>query len=216
MKIGVLGTGTVGQTIAARLAEAGHQVGLGGRSAESDAAAGWAARTGNNARTGTFHDIAAFGELVINCTLGTASLAALDMAGAQNLDGKVLLDVANPLVFGADRSVTLSVCNDDSLAEQIQRGYPAARVVKGLNTVSAQVMPHPEAIPGDHVLPICGNDADAKVKVRGLLHDMGWPDGRIIDLGDLAAARSTEAYFLFWFRLMSTLGTPRFNITVAR
>jgi predicted dinucleotide-binding enzyme len=140
VKIGVLGTGVAGTTISTKLLALGHEVMLGSRTADNEQAAAWVASAQKGARQGTFADAAAFGELVFNCTSGTASLEALGAAGEENLAGKVLVDVANPLDFSQGRPPRLSVCNDDSLGEQIQRAFPDAKVVKALNTVNVGVM----------------------------------------------------------------------------
>jgi 8-hydroxy-5-deazaflavin:NADPH oxidoreductase len=197
VRIGVLGTGVVGRTLAAKLRELGHDVLIGSRTAGEDAV--------------PFADAAAHGELVFNCTSGTASLEALGAAGESNLAGKVLVDVANALDFSQGRPPRLSVCNDDSLGEQIQRGFPEAKVVKALHTVNAGVMVDP--IPNTHLF-VCGNDDAAKGQVRELLQSFGWPGDAIIDLGDISNARGTEMYIALWVRLMGNLGTPTFNIAV--
>jgi 8-hydroxy-5-deazaflavin:NADPH oxidoreductase len=216
MRIGVLGTGMVGRTLASKLAGLGHEVTMGSRSAGNEAAAEWAAGAGAGAGHGTFADAAAAGELVLNCTAGTASLEALAAAGDANLAGKALVDVANPLDFSGGFPPTLSVGLDDSLAEQIQRAHPEARVVKTLNTMNCEVMADPARVPGDHDVFVCGDDDDAKAQVRGLLESMGWPEGSIVDLGELGAARGMEAYVLLWLRLYGAFGTGDLNIKVVR
>jgi 8-hydroxy-5-deazaflavin:NADPH oxidoreductase len=216
MRVGVLGTGTVGRTIASKLAELGHEVTMGSRAAANQAAAEWAAAAGEAASHGTFADAAAAGELVFNCTAGTASLDALAAAGSENLAGKVLVDVANPLDFSAGFPPTLSVMGDDSLAEQIQRAHPAASVVKTLNTVNSQVMVDPARVPGEHDAFVCGDDDEAKERVRELLRRFGWPESSIVDLGDLGAARGMEAYLLLWLRLYGAFGTGDLNVKVVR
>ena len=199
MRIGVLGTGTVGRTIAAKLRELDHDVLVGSRSAGDDAV--------------PFPDAAAHGELVFNCTAGAASLEALGAAGEENLTGKVLVDVTLPLDFSQGRPPRLFVCNGDSLGEQIQRAFPEARVVKTLNTVNAAVMVEP--IPGTNLF-VCGNEEEAKAQVGELLQSFGWPADAIIDLGDISNARGTEMYLPLWIRLMGALGTARFNISVVQ
>jgi 8-hydroxy-5-deazaflavin:NADPH oxidoreductase len=216
MKIGMLGTGMVGRTVGAKLVALGHEVRMGSRSAGGESARAWAEEAGDGASEGTFADAAAFGEVVFNCTAGGASLDALDAAGAENLDGKVLVDVANPLDFSAGMPPTLSVCNDDSLGESIQRAHPGARVVKTLNTMNCEVMTDPGIAGGDHVVFVCGDDDDAKAEVAGLLGEIGWSDDRIVDLGDLSAARGTEMYLPLWLRMMGSVGTPHFNISIQR
>jgi 8-hydroxy-5-deazaflavin:NADPH oxidoreductase len=140
MKLAVLGTGIVGATIASKLVALGHEVRMGSRTTGNERAVAWAEEAGAGASEGTFADAATFGEVVFNCTAGTASLEALSAAGEENLAGKVLVDVANPLDFSQGMPPTLAVCNTDSLGEQIQRAFPDARVVKTLNTVNAEVM----------------------------------------------------------------------------
>jgi predicted dinucleotide-binding enzyme len=216
MRIGVLGTGMVGRALATKIADLGHDVTMGSRSADNEDAAEWAAGAGDGASHGTFADAAATGELLFNCTAGTASVEALDAAGEANLDGKVLIDVANPLDFSGGFPPTLSVGSDDSLAERIQRAHPEARVVKALNTMNCQVMVDPARVPGDHEVFICGDDDQAKEQVRQLLERFGWPADSIVDLGDLGAARGMEAYVLFWVRLYSAFGSGDLNIKVVR
>ena len=172
MRIGVLGTGVVGQTLAGKLVELGHEVRMGSRQAGNEKAVDWARSAGDRASEGTFADAAASGELVINATTGGASLEALEAAGAENLAGKVLVDVANPLDFSEGMPPTLCVCNDDSLGERIQAAFPEARVVKALNTVNAAVMVAPDSLSESTNLFVCGNDAGAKAQVIELLRDV--------------------------------------------
>jgi 8-hydroxy-5-deazaflavin:NADPH oxidoreductase len=216
MRIGMLGTGMVGRTIGAKLVALGHEARMGSRSAGGESARAWAEEAGDGASEGTFADAAGFGGIVFNCTAGGASLDALDAAGADNLDGKVLVDVANPLDFSAGMPPTLSVCNGDSLGESIQRAHPGARVVKTLNTMNCEVMADPEMAGGDHVVFVCGDDDGAKAEVARLLGEIGWSDDRIVDLGDISAARGTEMYLPLWLRMMGSLGTPHFNISIQR
>ncbi|WP_412542690.1 NAD(P)-binding domain-containing protein [Longispora sp. K20-0274] len=212
MNIGVLGTGTVGQTIASRLVELGHAVTMGARQAGNENATAWAAA--HHGRAGTFADAAAYGAIVLNCTNGVGTLDALAAAGEANLAGKVLIDVSNPLDFSAGFPPTLSVANTDSLAERIQAAYPATKVVKSLNTVTASVMVRPDRVPGDHVVFVAGEDADAKEITRGLLGEFGWPEGRVLDLGGIRAARGLEMYLPLWLSLYGAVGTGEFNIAV--
>jgi 8-hydroxy-5-deazaflavin:NADPH oxidoreductase len=214
MKIGVLGTGAVGRRIATKLVELGHEVTMGSRSAENEALAEWLSEAGDGARGGTFADAASTAELVFNCTSGEASLEALAAAGAENLAGKVLVDVANPLDFSQGTPPTLTVCNDDSLGERIQAAFPEARVVKTLNTMNNQVMTEPGRLPGAHNVFVCGEDANAKAAVGELLREFGWAPEQIVDLGGIAAARGTEMYLPLWLCLMGSLGTADFNVQV--
>jgi hypothetical protein len=216
MRIGVLGTGTVGQTLATKLVSLGHEVRMGSREAGNAKAVEWASEAGAGASEGSFADAAELAELVVNATAGAASLEALGMAGADNLAGKVLIDVSNPLDFSRGMPPTLTVCNDDSVAEQIQREFPAARVVKSLNTVGAEVMVTPDLVPGEHTIFVAGDDEDAKRQVTDLLESFGWPRDRVLDLGDVSAARGMEMYLPLWLRLFGVGGTPRLNVQVLR
>jgi 8-hydroxy-5-deazaflavin:NADPH oxidoreductase len=215
MKIGILGSGIVGSTLGGKFAEVGNEVKMGSRTASNEKAAAWVKNTGSRASQGTFADAAAFGEIVFNCTSGMGALAALQAAGAKNLAGKVLVDVANPLDFSKGMPPSLTVCNTDSLGEQIQRAFPDTKVVKALNTMSATVMVNPGLVPGEHDLFMCGNDAGAKARVAELLRQwLGWKS--VLDVGDITAARGMEATLLLWVRLYGTFQTPNFNWKVAR
>ncbi len=216
MKIGVLGTGMVGQAIGSKLVSLGHEVRMGSRRSGNEKAVAWVARGGEGASEGSFADAAAFGELLFNCTSGAASLEVLEAAGSENLAGKILVDVANPLDFSRGMPPTLSVCNDDSLGERIQAACPEAKVVKALNTMNCAVMVDPGRVPGEHVVFISGDDEDSKHEVSGLLESFGWPPGRIHDLGGITAARGTEMYLPLWLTLYGGLGTGDFNIGVLR
>jgi predicted dinucleotide-binding enzyme len=153
--------------------------------------------------------------MLLNATAGGASLEVLRQAGADALAGRVLIDVANPLDFSRGMPPSLSVCNTDSLGEQIQRAFPALRVVKALNTTNASVMARPTAVGGgDHTLFICGNDPEAKASVIALVESFGWRD--VVDLGDITAARGTEMLLPLWLRLFGAFRTPLFNFKVVR
>ena len=165
MRIGVLGTGDVGRRLGSKLVSLGHEVKMGSRTAGNAKAAEWTKGNGSRASAGTFADAAKFAEVVFNCTAGSVSLEALKQAGAKNLGGKVLVDVANPLDFSKGMPPTLTVCNTDSLGEQIQRAFPDAKVVKALNTMGNEVMVNPGLVPGEHDTFVCGNDPQAKAKV---------------------------------------------------
>jgi 8-hydroxy-5-deazaflavin:NADPH oxidoreductase len=212
MKIGVLGTGMVGNALATKLASLGHEVKMGARDAKNAKAAAWVDSAGRGASQGTFADAAAFGEIVFNCTAGAGSLDALQASGAANLRGKILADVANPLDFSHGMPPSLFAGNTDSLGERIQATFPEARVVKTLNTVNANVMVDPGRVPGDSDVFVCGNDAGAKAEVTRILKDFGWKS--VIDLGDITAARGTESYLPLWLRLWGACKTPDLNIRV--
>jgi len=226
MRIAVFGTGMVGQALAARLAELGHDVMVGTRDVaqalarkapDSRGTPGFGAWHAGHpkVRVGTLPEAGAHGEILVNATSGSAALEVLRQAGAERLSGKALIDVANPLDFSKGMPPTLSVCNTDSLAEQIQRAFPALKVVKALNTTNASVMANPAAVgDGNHTLFVCGNDAGAKATVTELVHSFGWKD--VVDLGDITAARGTEMLLPLWLRLYGVLKTPLFNVKVVR
>ncbi len=214
MNIGVFGTGGVGLAIGKKLAELGHAVKAGSRTPGGEKAKAWVSAVGQRASEGSYADAAQFGEILFNCTQGTGSLEALELAGTANLGSKILVDIANPLDFSQGFPPALSVSGHDSLAEQIQRAYPNVKVVKTLNTINSEVMIDPGRLKGPHTLFISGNDDGAKARVRELLATFGWRE--VVDLGDITGARGMEAYVLFWLRIYSTLKTPDFNIQLVR
>jgi hypothetical protein len=204
----------VGATLGSKLIELGHDVRMGSRLTNNEKAVEWVKSHGSMASQGTFDEAARFGEIVFNCTAGTASLAALNAAGASNLKGKVLVDVANPLDFSKGMPPTLTICNTDSLGEQIQRTFPSVKVVKALNTMRCTLMVEPSLVSGDHDVFVCGNDAQAKDTVNEILKSFGWKS--IVDLGDITAARGTEMVLPLWLRLMGLFQSPNFNFRVVR
>jgi predicted dinucleotide-binding enzyme len=214
MRIGILGTGVVGKTLGTRLAKLGHEVRMGSRTGGGEKARAWVKDIGSKSSEGTYADAAAHAEMVFNCTPGMVSLEVLKAAGAQNLQGKVLVDVSNPLDFSKGMPPTLAVCNTDSIGEQIQRAFPTAKVVKSLNTVTVAVMVEPSLIPGVHTMFVSGNDAKAKAEVIDLLKTgFGWKE--VMDIGDITGARAQEMYLPLWLRLFTKLKTPNLNIHVA-
>ncbi len=214
MNIAILGTGMVGATLGTRLSQLGHKVCMGSRTHENPKAVEWAAQSGPLASNGSFIEAAAFGEIIFNCTSGQVSLEALQLAGRENLSGKILVDVANPLDFSGGMPPTLSVCNTDSLGETIQRQFPDVKVVKALNTLNCQLMVNPSRLKDPGSVFVSGNDPDAKAEVSKLLREFGWSD--VIDLGDISTARGTEQLLPVWVRLMSVFGNPMFNFKISR
>lgn len=215
MEIAVLGTGTVGRALAGRLDELGHTLTVGtrdpGATAAKDEYAAWA--SGHPAvRLSTFTEAAGGAELVVNATSGGVSLDVLAQAG--DLTGKVVLDVSNGLDFSRGFPPMISAPQDDSIAEQIQRAHPGARVVKSLNTMTADLMVHPEQLSDPGSVFVSGDDADAKAVVAGLLRDLGHTD--VVDLGDVTTARGAEWLMPAWLRVMGAVGTPLFNWKVVR
>jgi hypothetical protein len=201
MKIGILGSGMVGKTVGSALAALGHQVKLGTRSpAKSDLTA-WVQSNSGKASTGTFAEAVQFGEILFLCTKGEATLQALQLAGPTNFEGKVVVDITNPLDFskGMPPSLLTQFANTSSLGEEVQRALPGARVVKSLNIVNCEVMVNPRKSGGDPTMFVCGNDQTAKQTVTGVLKSFGWTD--ILDIGDISAARGMEMMLPIWLRL---------------
>ena len=226
MRFGILGTGVVGKTIAARLDGMGHEVMVGTRNPEETTSRAESDAYGNppfnawqeehpEVKLATFSEAAAHGEMVVNATSGVVSLEALELAGEDNLNGKVLVDISNPLDFSQGMPPILSVSNTDSLGEQIQRRFAEARVVKTLHTMNAYLMVDPAQLAeADHTVFVCGDDAEAKQAVTELLRSFGWTD--IVDLGDITAARGTEMLMPIWLRLFGALQKPIFNYKIVR
>lgn len=228
MKIAIIGTGNVGQTLAAKLIEVGHDVFMGTRNVaekasdaikadnENSSFSEWYKRN-SKVKLVTFREAAAAGEMVINATRGDASINALRMAGASNLENKILIDVSNPLDFskGIPPCLIAGYNNTNSLGEEIQKEFPGAKVVKTFNTMWCGLMVDPKLIGGgDHVNFISGNDTAAKALVVTLLYQFGWQSGNIIDLGDISAARATESILLIWLRIMTVTQTGAFNLKI--
>ncbi len=214
MKVGVFGSGMVGKAIGGKVAELGHALMVGTR--DTAKLQDWLGQTGRNARVGSFAETAAHGEILFNATNGSGSLQALALAGEEHLNGKILIDVSNPLDFSHGMPPTLLVSNADSLGEQIQRAYPQVKVVKTLNTVTASLMVNPgQLADGDHHIFVSGNDAEAKAQVVDLL--TGWFGWRhVIDLGDITTARGPEMYLPIWLRLWGALGTGLFIVKIVQ
>jgi predicted dinucleotide-binding enzyme len=227
MNIGILGTGIVGQTLAAALAEKGHTVTIGTRDPAETMARETAKpparvafrdwqRANPSVTLATFADAVRSADVVINATSGVGAMSALEDAGAEALGDRIVLDASNPLHVSKGMPPALTVVNTDSLGEQLQRAFPRVRLVKTLNTVTAALMVNPAAVNGgDHTLFVCGNDAEAKATVKRWLGEwFGWRD--ILDLGDVTAARGMEMYLPIWLRIWAALGSPMLNVKVVR
>ena len=230
MKIAIIGTGVVGRTIASRLVELNHDIMMGTRNVSDKLAvktideygtppfSEWL-KTNSKVKLGTFADAAAFGEITINATHGSSSVTALILAGKKNLEGKVLIDISNPLDFsnGMPPSLLPGLNNTNSLGEEIQKTFPESLVVKTLNTMWCGLMVNPNLIgKGDHINFISGNNTEAKARVRKLLNQIGWKDENIIDLGDITGARATESLLPIWLRLMGVSNSVVFNFKIVR
>jgi len=213
MKIAVFGTGNVGDTIGSKLIELGHQVMMGSRTASNEKALAFVAKHPGKAKAGTFAQAAEFGDLLINCTAGSGSIAALNEAEHKNLNGKILLDVSNPLDFSRGMPPSLSIVNTHSLGEEIQTTFPEVKVVKSLNTMWCGLMVNPNLIGnGEHQVFICGNDEESKITIKTLLHSFGWKENFILDLGDISGARGMEMYLPLWLRIWGATKNGSFNL----
>jgi 8-hydroxy-5-deazaflavin:NADPH oxidoreductase len=225
MKIGFIGAGVVGQTLAAKLAANGHDVMIGIRNATQEelakprnytqSLADWL-KANPKARAGTFAEAAAHGDIIFNVTGGEVSIAALTLAGAANLKGKVLVDVGNPLDFsqGFPPVLTASLSGRTSLGEEIQKAFPEAKVVKAFNTLGAAHMVDTTLIGEPNDLFLSGNEAAAKAAIRDLAaKEFGWT--HFTDLGDISGARAQEALVLVWLRIFTARGNAAFNFHVA-
>jgi predicted dinucleotide-binding enzyme len=212
--IAILGTGIVGNTIGSKLVSLGHTVMMGSRTENNEKAQDWAKANGGLATFGTFADAAASAEIIFNCTSGQVSLEALQLTGRENLQGKILVDLANPLDFSKGMPPSLTICNTDSLGETIQRQFTDVKVVKTLNTLNCEMMVNPGLLNDPGNLFICGNDTEAKATIDSLLRQFGWE--QIIDLGDISASRGMEQLLPIWIRLLGTFGTPKFNFSIVK
>ncbi len=198
MKIAVLGTGMVGNTIGNKLIQLGHQVMMGSRTADNEKAKLWVNNNGSNASQGTFADAAKFGEMIFLCTKGEATLDVLRMAGLSLFNGKTVIDISNPLDFSKGMPPSMFICNTNSLGEEVQKLIPDAYVVKTLNIVNCEVMVNANKSNGDPTMFMSGNNQEAKSAASKILEDFGWKD--IIDLGDITTARGTEMMLPIWLR----------------
>lgn len=210
MKIGVLGTGSVGTAIASKLIELGHQVMIGSRNKANEKALEFVDKFDSNASSGTFEETAAFGEIVFNCIKGEFAIEVLKSI-EKNIQNKILIDISIPVNThnGAPLSLIPEFCNTNSLGEEIQKNLPDTKVVKTLNTMWSTLMTAPSTLKnGDHTNFICGNDEEAKNKVKSLLNEIGWKEESILDLGDIIGSRGTESIILLWLRIWgATIGT---------
>ena len=218
MKIGILGTGQVGNLIGSRLIENGHQVMMGGRESKNEKGLDFVkTHSSANAFYGTFEEASDFGGIIFNATNGRFALEALKLAHA-DLAGKIIVDVANPLDFSTKPPTLIpEFANTNSIGESIQNHFPKASVVKTLNTMGMELAVNPNQLnKGDHSLFIAGNDENAKARTKTLLREFGWRIENVIDIGDITAARAMELYLILSVRLRMTLGIPGFNIKVIK
>ncbi len=216
MNIGILGTGIVGQTLGSGLVTNGHNVMLGSRDAAGTNAIKWA--EANDSQHGSFSEAAVFADVLFNCTMGAFSLEAIKLAGEENFRNKILIDVANPIDFSRGLPPRLTIGNDNSLGEEIQKLLPDTKVVKALNTINYELMVNPGQLNNGHIdLFICGNDEAAKTTVTELLvKEFAWNRECIVDLGEIKHARSTESMLLFLISLTMKYGTFKNGIKIHR
>jgi predicted dinucleotide-binding enzyme len=192
MKIGILGSGSAGQTLGRGFVRLGHEVRIGTR--DPAKLSDWQREVGPSASVSSTADCAAWAEAIVLTVHGTAVDAVIDAAGVERFAGKVVVDTCDPLDFGSGRP-GLFVGTTDSLGERVQRRLPDAKVVKAFNIVLADVMIDPALSGGTPDMFIAGNDAGAKALVETWLRAFGWP---VIDLGDIQNARWLEALSLLW------------------
>ena len=214
MNVGILGSGPVGMSLGEGFARTGHDVKLGSRTPDKSDLREWRAKTNGKVSTGTFAEAAAHGQAIILCSLGAAAEAVIDLAGPNRFDGKVLIDVTNPLDFSRGMPPGLFVGTTDSLAERIQRKLPKAKVVKCFNIVNNRTMIHPGMKEGLPDMLICGNDDGAKRQVAGFLKELGW--GEPVDVGGIDGARWLEALTALWVRAATAIGSWSIAFKVLR
>jgi hypothetical protein len=195
MRIGILGSGGVGQDLGLGFIGLGHDVKMGSRNPARDEIKAWLAKAGKRASAGSFAEAAVFGELAVLAILWTGTENAIHLAGPENLAGKVVIDVTNPLLFRPNALPGLAVGGVDSAGEQVQRWLPKARVVKAFNSVNHAHMFKPSFPDGPPDMFICGDDAAARETVAGICRDFGWG---VVDMGKLEAARLLEPLALIY------------------
>lgn len=214
-KIGIFGTGVVGRTIGTKMAELGYEVMMGSRTANNPKARDWGMNY-DKSSNGTFEDVAKWADIIFNCTKGEITLDVFRLAGVENLNGKVIIDISNSLDSSRGTPVPLieKYANTNSLGEEIQRLVPDAKIVKSLNMVNCEVMINAQRCGGEATMFMSGNDAEAKEKVRSILQQFGWVD--IIDLGDIVGARGMEMILPLWLRTSGTTKDYHFAFKIVR
>jgi 8-hydroxy-5-deazaflavin:NADPH oxidoreductase len=196
MKIGIIGSGAVGQTLGTAFLAEGHQVMLGTRDTAKEAVVKWL--TANTAgQAGSFEAVAKFGEVLVLATEGNVAANAIDLAGKENFTGKTVIDATNPIAKGAPVNGVLQFFTslDDSLMERLQRQLPEAHFVKAFSSVGSHLMYKPDFGGIKPTMFICGNDAGAKNTVTGILDAFGWETE---DMGAAEAARAIEPLCMLW------------------
>jgi hypothetical protein len=194
-KIAVLGSGQVGQVLADGLIKHGHEVTRGSR--EPTKLADWKAKAGAHAHTGTFAEAAKWGESVLLAVKGDAASSVVDLAGAANLAGKLVMDATNPIAGKPPENGVVRYFTDmnESLMEKLQKQVPAAHFVKVFNSVGNAFMVNPKFPGGPPTMFICGNDKGAKAQVKAILDQFGWETA---DMGLVESARAIEPLCMLW------------------
>jgi len=209
MKVGILGSGQVGQALGRGFVARGHQVTIGSR--EPEKLSGWTEEVGEGAFAGTFDHAAAFGDVAVLACLGSAAEDVIGLAGPENLTGKVVIDATNPLQFSDDGPPSLFVAGDDSLGERVQRWLPDSKVVKAFNIVGNTLMVDPDLPGGPPTMLIGGDDAAAKATVTSILEDFGW---EVSDLGGIETSRVLEQICIAWVLHGSRVGSWDFAFKI--
>ena len=199
MRIGIIGSGQVGQALGRGFAAAGHDVKLGSRTPDSEKVTTWVNETEGNTSAGTFRAVAAFGEMLVLATFWAGTEEAIELAGSEHFGGKTVIDVTNPMDFSLGMPPFLTHGNNDSGGEQIQRWLPDAKIVKAFNIVGSADMVNPDFPGGEPDMFVCGDDPKARAEVAAICRAFGWK--RVTDLGDIKAARHMEALANFWVNL---------------
>jgi|SRR5215469_10043877 len=204
MQIGILGSGNVGQALGLGFARLGHRVKIGSREPQSDKLRGWLGKAGKQASTGSFEETARFADIAVLATSWSGTESALKLAGTQNLTGKVVMDVTNPLVLEPNKPPCLALGHTDSGGEQVQRWLPQSKVVKAFNTVGSAHMVDPKFKGGPPDMFICGDDSSAKQVIIGFCTDFGWG---VVDVGGIEGARLLEPMCILWVMFGLKAGT---------
>jgi 8-hydroxy-5-deazaflavin:NADPH oxidoreductase len=195
MRIGIIGSGGVGQALGKGFADLGYEVKLGTRDVHQEKVKTWLAKTGPRVSAGSFSDAAAFGEIIVLATSWSGTESAIKLAEKKNLTGKVVIDVTNPLKIAPGGPPMLALGHTDSGGEQVQRWISDAHVVKAFNIIGNPFMVNPQFPGGPPDMFICGSNGNAKQKVTEILTAFGWST---IDLGGIESSRYLEPLAMVW------------------
>jgi predicted dinucleotide-binding enzyme len=204
-RVGVLGSGEVGQRLAAGFSSRGHDVMIGSRDPDKPELREWLSGDGSGIKAGTFEHAAARGELLVLAVLGNAAEEAIADAGPENFSGKVVIDAMNPLDFSGGFPPKLAIGGEDSLGERVQRVLPDAKVVKAFNTIGNPYFVEPRFSEGQPTMLIAGDDEGAKRTVGDILADFGWSD--VVDIGGIEGSRELEAICIAWVKIGGARGS---------